>query len=201
MRKKTYVLIFLFLILSLCSCTLQWKQVVREQKYDEGYEDIQRQIVQKYGEQVYVSFGKDDKSLGIYLEVKSSYHQDIKTLSEIPYYMIVEDTRIMINEYLDSNPDSQLSVDMKNTNVYLEMLYEGDHIEFLYLVKPSNERLNIYENVSGDELDDMYDYIAKSGDVKQIKIVDKYGLSDEEQEKWREEVRSKFPLMISDNNQ
>ena len=42
----------------------------------------------------------------------------------------------------------------------------------------------------------MFDYIARSGDVKQ-KIIDKHGLSAEEKEKWREEVISKFPLMAA----
>lgn len=77
------------------------------------------------------------------------------------------------------------------------MMYEGEHIYFLFKVKSSDERLVIYEDVADSDLDNMYDYIAKSGDVKWIKIIDKYGLSDEEQEKWREEIQSKFPLMTT----
>ncbi|MBO7426472.1 MAG: hypothetical protein J6U23_12430 [Clostridiales bacterium] len=200
MRKTVSIMLSLVLVF-LSACSVFLDQADRydnmQQKYYEGYEDIQRQIVEKYGNQVYVGIGKGGNSVGVILHIKGSYYRDEETQTHTPFYMIVEDSRVMINNYLEGNPSSQLSTDMKNSDVYLEMMYEGEHIYFLFKVKSSDERLVIYEDVADSDLDNMYDYIAKSGDVKWIKIIDKYGLSDEEQEKWREEVRSKFPLMAA----
>ena len=53
----------------------------------------------------------------------------------------------------------------------------------------------IRERISDSYLNDMYDYIAQSGDVSYIDIVFAPNLSEEEHKAWEEEILAKFPLM------
>ena len=128
----------------------------------------------------------------------------------------MEDARVMINSYLDSNPDCRLNSDIESRTLILRMIvWGGDHYEKVFSVKTNiNKRLvtdytidyylpvsfqtNSYERQSFRI--DMYDYIAQTGsDIEKIEILGAGQIDDDKQKEWEDEIYSKFPLMTKPN--
>lgn len=214
MRKRIIVVLVLFMLLT-SSCFSRSS----ETKYDKGYEDIEQQIIEKYGEYLTIRIYKDGE---IILNLKKSYLSDENTYSKVPEYELVENVRVMVNEYIVANPESVLSNDAKEKNMSIILSARlGSHAEKLFVVdnwhnhysegelriEPSfNAYYEIHlsairERINESYLRDMYDYIAQSGDVSYIDIVFATDLTEEEHKAWEEEIRFRFPLMISESEQ
>ena len=218
MKKIVFCLfISVLFIVSLCSCSnMTYKYDNKPQIYDEYYEDIERTIVDKYGDYIYLTSSLSEKEFVFTLILKGKYVQDKNVFLATPDYMIMEDARVMINYYLDSNPDCRLNSDIESRTLILRMIvWGGDHYEKVFSVKTNiNKRLvtdytidyylpvsfqtNPYERQSFRN--DMYDYIAQTGsDIENIEILGAGQIDDDKQKEWEDEIYSKFPLMTKPN--
>ena len=222
MRKILSVVLILSLVLSLASCKSALDK--QEQTYDEGFEEIEQILVDKYGEYVLVDVAHmvngSNEQVGIIIGLcckDSSYTENLENREKYPPYMIVEDSRNIINQYVDEHPDSLIAQYMANEEktVSLQFAYmNGDKMERLFSVDNTSydnhyDKLVSYEQTSiftgkvdkGTEynykyLEQMYEYIAKTGsDIVYIEILHKDGLDDKMQEMWIFDTIAKFPGM------
>ena len=188
------------------------------------YIEMMNMISDKYGEYADVDVGEFERQVSIELMIKEDYLTDAEKNKDIPTYEIIEDVRVMINEYLEENQNCRLAKQLENKTglLLLEIVkgYQGSSqgivlfevkTDYRDTIKKFNrynminvERLNDMSSAVFEEpdyngyIEDMYDYISLTGeDITSIVILEKKGLEDSEQEKWREEVRSKFPLMAA----
>lgn len=184
-----------------------------EQKYDKGYEDIEQQIVEKYGE--YLTVGTTEYG-DIILRLKKSYLSDENIYSKVPEYVLIEDIRVMVNKYIVANPNSVLSNETKEKSLSIVLTARlGSHSEKLFVVDNWHSNFGkgaleseqffgsywmidispIFGRVNDSYIIDMYDYISQSGDVRYVDIISMKSLSDEEEKAWEEEILAKFPLI------
>ncbi len=208
MRKTVIVVLVLFMLLT-SSCFF----MSREPKFDEGYEDIEQHIIEKYGDYLNIHIYEDGD---IILSLKKSYLSDENTYSKVPEYVLIEDIRVMVNEYIDANPNSVLSNDAKEKSMSIILTARlGSHSEKLFVVDNWHNNYGngamkcephfgtyweidfsaIHNRISDSYISDMYDYIAQSGDVSYIQILCPGTFSEEEEKEWKEDIMDKFPLM------
>ncbi len=208
MRKIVCGMIVLILLFT-SSCFSRSKGQV----YDEGYEDIEQQIIDKYGEFLTVRVTDNGDMI---LSLKDSYPPDDKIHSKVPEYVIVEEVRLMVNNYIAANPDSILSNDAKNKCLSITLYVQlGSHAEDLFVIDNWHNNYGngdmkceqhfgtywkidlstIRNRINESYISDMYDYIAQSGDVSYIQIVYPGVLDEKEEKDWKEDIMDKFPMM------
>ncbi|MCR5804467.1 MAG: hypothetical protein K6G47_09390 [Clostridia bacterium] len=219
MKKIVFCLfISVFFFVSLCSCSnMTYKYDNKPQIYDEYYEDIERTIVDKYGDYIYLTSSLSEKEFVFTLILKGKYVQDKKTFWATPDYKIMEDARVMINVYLDTNPNCQLNSVIDSRTLSLDMVvWGGDHYEKLFSVKENNDTKRLVTDYTVDKympvlyqmnsyecqsyINAMYDYIAQTGsDIEKIEVLGVGQIDNDEQKEWEDEIYSKFPLMTKPN--
>lgn len=195
-----------------------------EEEYKNEYVDILNQINDRYGEYIKAEAWEFEQQVIIELIVLDVYINDENMRENMPAYKIIEDIRVILNDYLDANPNCRLAKQIQSKCGYIRMEsvkeYFGSSQAISYFVLSTGYRDEItrfdwYDGIDiewldemcsitrdnneyNDYIENMYDYISHTGeDITSIVILEKKGLEDSEQEKWREEVRSKFPLMAA----
>lgn len=217
--KKTFILFLLFvMIICFFGC---FKSEPKEENLKE-YNDIISIISDKYGDYISVSLSEYDDQIAISLCINEEYFFNEDMRNDMPAYEIIEGSRLMINEYLDANPDCHLAKQLDDKIGFLRMKTVKEYfgasqaivifeVETDYRAASNNfisydeidvERLDEMCSITREDddyneyIESMYNYFSLAGDdITNILILEKKGLDDSEQEKWREEVKSKFPLM------
>ncbi|MBO7424476.1 MAG: hypothetical protein J6U23_02245 [Clostridiales bacterium] len=228
MNRMVIIILICVMCLNLCFCkktdeTYRYDKKV--QLFDKEYEDVEKQITDKYGEYIYLELIKDDsnKSIDFRLILKGTYTQNNKASEDTPVYMIIEDVRVMLNDYMNSNPDcllttllsdyrGHISLTMWVENTHYKLLYEvinGGNFDTGYICEPrfvtyseidlSQTPYNIVDEESAIR---MFDYFARTGE--DIIAVDtaiwNSGMTDDSSDEWRENIYTKFPLVIERYN-
>ncbi len=92
----------------------------KEQVYYAGYEDLIHLICDEYGDYVYVELlsrsteNTDEQNLTVRLVLKGSYIESPEySTGDHPYWIIFENVRREVNDYLHKNPDSLFADDLK----------------------------------------------------------------------------------------
>ena len=217
MRK----ILAIILICTMSCCVFGcYKSESKEDNMKE-YEDIISLMSDKYGDYISVSIYEYDNQIAISLFIREEYLLNEDMRNDMPAYEIIEGSRLMINEYLDANPDCRLAKQLDDKIGFLRMetvkeyfgasqaiiIFEvtdyrtisNNFIEYDVIdIEWLDEMYSITreEDDYNDYIESMYDYISQTGDdITRIAILEKKGLEESEQEKWREEVKSKFPLV------
>ena len=141
MKRVVMLILICAMCLNLCFCRKTdeiYRYDIKEQLFDEGYEDVEKQIADKYGKYIYFELVKDDanKDIDLKLILKGAYTQNEKASEDIPVYMIIEDIRVLLNNYMNNNPDSLLSTLLceYRGHISLTMWVENTHYKLLYEV-------------------------------------------------------------------
>lgn len=222
MRKAiSFVLLLCLVVTVITSCSSGIDK--QKQTYDEGFEDIERLLVDKYGDYVIVDVAHmlngSGEQVGIIVGLcckDDSYVTNPENREKAPAYMIIEDCRQIINKYVSENPESLIAQYMINENktVSLQLSYlNGDKLERLFAVDNdsfdqhynslvSYEQVSIFNGKDKSSMEDntylekMYDYMSQTGDdVVYIEILHKKDIDDEMQQFWIYEIMKKFPTM------
>lgn len=178
------------MILCICSCSFNetYKFDNKKQEYDEGYEDIEKQIVKEYGDYVYVYMN----NTSLVVALKGKYINDEELQSSLPDYQLFENIRVIVNSYIEENPDSTFSKALSISEGKIEMLVWEGHNKTIFEVSNSvvedgnrcfKQQFVFYTKVDifsyrqtnvdlNSYVEKMYDYIAKTGDdLKEMVIV------------------------------
>ena len=224
MRRIVVFILISVMCLNLCFCKKTdetYKYDKKEQLFVEGYEDVEKMIIDKYGDYIYLELIQDDanKDVDLRLILKGSYTQNKEVSQNIPVYVIIEDIRVLLNDYMNSNSDSLLatllcdyrghiSLSMWVENTHYKLLYEvinGGVFDTGYICEPrfvTYSEIDLsqtpYYTTDEEFADKMFDYIAQTGE--DIMVVDtaiwNSGMIDDSSVEWREHIYSKFPLVI-----
>lgn len=197
-------------------------KTIPDGEHQEEYEDILSIISEEYGDYISPKISEYDDQVVISLNVREEYFTNEDMRNNMPAYKIIENSRLKVNNYLKENTDCRLSKQLKDKIGFLRMKtvkeYLGASQAIVFFEVKTDFRdttkfFVIYDEIDVDWLDEMcsitredndyneyvenmYDYISQTGDdITRIAILEKKGLEESEQDKWREEVKSKFPLM------
>ena len=210
MKRLVLLILLVFTIVLCISCSLNNERQV----YHDGFEDYEHQIVDVYGDYIIVAV-HDKRSIS--LTFKNSYLKDEQKRTQVPEYKIIEDIRVLTNQYIDNNPHSLLADEMHHNCMSITLGQRaGDHYQIIfevdnYFIDDMGDPgilqnqfvyyscLSHFSSIVPEEyVSDMYDYIAITGE--NIRYIDMFkfpGISEDEQRAWEEEIYSKFPLVTS----
>ena len=224
MRRIVIIILICAMCINLCFCKKTdetYKYDKKSQLFVEGYEDVEKTIVDKYGDYIYLELIQDDvnKDVDFRIILKGAYTQNEGVSQNIPLYMIVEDIRVLLNDYMSSNTDSLLatllcdyrghiSLYMWVESTHYKLLYEvinGGVFDTGYICEPrfvTYSEIDLsqtpYYTTDEEFAEKMFDYIAQTGE--DIIAVDtaiwNSGMVDDSSEEWKERIYSKFPLVV-----
>ncbi|MCR5802655.1 MAG: hypothetical protein K6G47_00195 [Clostridia bacterium] len=218
MKKSISIFLVCLMSIYLFGCF----KTIPDGEHQEEYEDILSIISEEYGDYISPKISEYDDQVVISLNVREEYFTNEDMRNNMPAYKIIENSRLKVNNYLKENTDCRLSKQLKDKIGFLRMKtvkeYLGASQAIVFFEVKTDFRdttkfFVIYDEIDVDWLDEMcsitredndyneyvenmYDYISQTGDdITRIAILEKKGLEESEQDKWREEVKSKFPLM------
>lgn len=222
--KRVLAIIIIFLM---SLCFLGCVKTKNENEYKKEYEELINQIDDRFGEYLTVDVDEFENNINIRLNIEK-YLQNKEKQRIMPAYVLIEDTRVMVNEYLDSNPNCRLAKLLQEKDGYI-MLYKvyeyfgSSQSKSIFKVETNFrdeiKRFNQYSVIDiqllnelcsidnndydyyNDYIKNMNDYFALTGsDIDYIVILDKVVIKNADQEAWREEVKSKFPLIVEEGD-